>query len=450
MCIVYSQPGASRILTNSSRGVNYRSVQLCSGVSCLLASRLSRKSLLVLTLLGVFLYPTPQGLADAEQGSPAAAHASSDSQNALAKAIQLHQAGDLEGAIREYRAFLSTSTKGKSQVIAHSNLGAALAHLGRYSEAIEEYHEAIGAIPEGLGDTEALGVRFNLAVAYYKAGQIPDASRELLSLSKSQPDNMNVLLLLADCDLRMGENKRVVELLSPIESAHRQDSALTYLLGTALIRDNQIDRGQKIIDRILRDGDSAEARLMMGNVKLAIHDIPGALVDLRRAVELNSKLPSANATYAQALLQSGSPERATESFKRELEVNPNDFDSNLYLGFLARQDENLEDASRFLRRALEVRPGDLGVRYQIAALHLSIGKIEEAQRELEQVIKEAPSFVEAHVSLARAYYLEKRKQDGDRERATVNKLIAEIQARQPGAKDTPTAVDLGVVEPPRQ
>jgi Tfp pilus assembly protein PilF len=221
---------------------------------------------------------------------------------------------------------------------------------------------------------------------------------------------------------------------------------LSYLLGTALIRDNQIDRGQRIIDRILRDGDSAEARLLMGSIKLAMHDIKGALVDLRWAVELDSKLPSVNALYAQALLQSGSPERAAESFKHELEINPNDFDSNLYLGFLARQDDNFEDAGRFLQRALEVRPGDLGARYQLAALHLSIGKIEDAQKELEEVIKEAPNFVEAHVSLARVYYREKRKQDGDRERATVNKLLAETQARQPGAKEVPGNVSGGEAE----
>jgi tetratricopeptide (TPR) repeat protein len=391
-----------------------------------------------------------QEFAGARQGIQPASEGSLSTQDSLAKAIQLHQAGDFEGAIREYRTFLSTSPKGKSQVIAYSNLGAALAHLGRYSEAIEQYRRALSEIPDGSEGTEASGVRFNLAVAYYKAGQISDASRELFALSRSQPDNMNVLILLADCDLRMGENKQVVALLSPLESSRGYDSALIYLLGTALIRDNQVQRGQKIIDRILRNGDSAEARLLMGNVKLAIHDIPGAVADLRRAVELNSKLPSANAMYAQALLQSGSPERATESFKRELEANPNDFDSNLYLGVLARQDENFEDAGRFLQRALEVRPGDLGVRYQIAALHLSTGKVEQAQGELEEVIKEAPNFVEAHVSLARAYYREKRKQDGDRERATVNRLIAETQERQPGAKGAPGVVDGGQAEPARK
>ena len=113
---------------------------------------------------------------------------------------------------------------------------------------------------------------------------------------------------------------------------------------------------------------------------------------------------------------------------------------------MARQDDNFEDAARFLQRALEVRPGDLGARYQIAALHLSIGKIEESQKELEEVVNEAPNFVEAHVSLARVYYREKRKQDGDRERATVNKLLAESQARQPGAQESPGTMNGGEAE----
>jgi Tfp pilus assembly protein PilF len=79
-------------------------------------------------------------------------------------------------------------------------------------------------------------------------------------------------------------------------------------------------------------------------------------------------------------------------------------------------------------------------------LYLSVGKIEDAQRELEQVIKDAPNFVEAHVSLATVYYREKRKQDGDREQATIKKLNAEIQAGQPGIEDQNTAY-RGVTRP---
>jgi Tfp pilus assembly protein PilF len=81
-----------------------------------------------------------------------------------------------------------------------------------------------------------------------------------------------------------------------------------------------------------------------------------------------------------------------------------------------------------------VRPGDAAVRYQLATLDLQEGQTEEARTELEKLTREIPQFVEAHVSLATAYYRLKRKEDGDKERATVLRLNAEKQADEPGAK----------------
>ena len=183
---VYSYPGASRVLRNDDSGKPriVGSVKLYPSLSVFLfSSMLSLKSFLVLSLVGTVVSLPRQGLAESQQGSPVAAQPSVDAQGVLANAIELHQAGDFEGAIREYRIFLATSPKDNSRVIAYSNLGAALAHLGRYTEAIEQYRQALQAIPEGLGDTsQASGVHFNLAVAYYKSGQIPNASRELADL----------------------------------------------------------------------------------------------------------------------------------------------------------------------------------------------------------------------------------------------------------------------------
>jgi Tfp pilus assembly protein PilF len=64
------------------------------------------------------------------------------------------------------------------------------------------------------------------------------------------------------------------------------------------------------------------------------------------------------------------------------------------------------------------------VRYQIAAVKLAQGKVAAARQDLESVLKESPGFVAAHVSLATIYYREKRKADGDKERAIVAKLNA--------------------------
>jgi Tfp pilus assembly protein PilF len=49
---------------------------------------------------------------------------------------------------------------------------------------------------------------------------------------------------------------------------------------------------------------------------------------------------------------------------------------------------------------------------------------------LEAIVKEAPTFVEAHVALATAYYRQQRKEDGDRERAIVERLNQEKETKE--------------------
>ena len=97
-------------------------------------------------------------------------------------------------------------------------------------------------------------------------------------------------------------------------------------------------------------------------------------------------------------------------------------------------DENFDDALKYLRRSLQVRPGDIGVRYQLASMDFNRGKVEEARAALEAMVKEAPNFTEAHVTLATVYYRLRRKEDGDRERAILQKLNAELQDKQPGVR----------------
>jgi Tfp pilus assembly protein PilF len=234
--------------------------------------------------------------------------------------------------------------------------------------------------------------------------------------------------------LRMGQNKDVIKLLQPSERDHLHDLAIAYLLGTALIRDNQPERGQILVDRILRNGESAEAHLMLGSAKMQVKEFAGARDEFAKAVALNPKLPDVHVLYAQSLQVTGDPDGALKEFKAELAVDPYNFDSNLEMGVLVREDQNYAEARKYLNRALEVRPGDLGARYQIATISLAEGKTDEARQELESIIKESPQFTEAHVSLASVYYRLKRPADGNRERSIVQSLTAEAQAKQPGVK----------------
>ena len=344
------------------------------------------------------------------------------------RATQLHQSGDLQGAIRAYQAILAAHPK---RADVRSNLGAAYSGLGQYEAAIQQYKQALAIDPVNHP------VRFNLAMAYYKAAWFNEAATELekfITAAPASPQTGNARIILADCQVKIGEYKKVVDVLTPVAQSDPSNRAVAYILGTALIGDGQLDKGQAIIDRVFRDDDSAEAHLLMGSILLLADDAQRALKELERALELNSKVPSVHAWHGRVLMRLGDTEKAKEAFRTELTTNRNDFDANLYLGVLLRQDKLANEAAVYLKRAVELRPREQYAHYHLAAVYALAGKPADALPLLEGVLKEHPDFVEARVLLASVYYRLRRKADGDREQALVQKITAEQQAKQPGVR----------------
>jgi tetratricopeptide (TPR) repeat protein len=206
-----------------------------------------------------------------------------------------------------------------------------------------------------------------------------------------------------------------------------------YLMGTALLRRSEFLRGQVFIDRLFKEGDAAPARLLMGLAHLRRKDGRSAVAELERAAELDPKLPTVHSVHGRALLDSGRRAEATEAFRRELANNPNDFDSNLYLGLLLKDENNLDEARDYLKRASRLRAQDPRVLYGLGSLHLAAGQVEEAEKALAAVTVASPDYVQAHVLLAMVYYRQKKKDLGDRERAIAERLRQERQAGEAGA-----------------
>jgi tetratricopeptide (TPR) repeat protein len=333
--------------------------------------------------------------------------------SSFSRAVALQKAGDFEGAAGEYREFLAAHP---DNVEARSNLGVVLVNLGKYEDAINEYKAALTSAPSNAV------VRLNLGLALYKASQLEEALEAFGLVLKASPEKLQARYLAADCQLRLGRPAEAITLLESLGASGGDDPVLSYLLGMAYLATKQVDKGQLFIDRILRQGDSAQASVLMGLAKRGAGDMKGAADDFKRAVELDPELAGAHGLYGQALLSIGSPDIARREFEAELSRNPLDFDANLNLGVLLRNEQDNDRALPHLTRALGVRPGDLATRYQIASLTLARQDVPAATEMLEAIVKEAPSFVEAHVALATAYYRQQRKADGDRERAIVEQL----------------------------
>ena len=350
---------------------------------------------------------------------------------AFEAAVAAQEVGDLATAEAQYVLFLRAEPRNLEALV---NLGVVYATMGRFDDAIASYKKALEI------SYLSAPVHLNLALAYYKAGRCAEAIPEFASVLEANPDTLNALVLKADCHLQLGEFQRAIGLLEPVADAHKDEAVVNYVLGMAFLQNKQMDRGAIYLDRILKQGDSAEAHVLMGVAKRAAGEFAEAAEEFRKAVALNGTLPVAHSLFGQAALSTGDRETARTAFQQELAISPNDFESNLYLGVILKEDREFDAARKHIDRAMTLRPGDPGARYQLATILLASNdpkETAEAARLLEKLVSESPTFVEAHVSLATAYYRMKRKEDGDRQRAIVAKLSAEAQARQPGPAAPP-------------
>jgi len=277
----------------------------------------------------------------------------------LARAVQLHQAGDLDAAIVEYRACVAAEPN-RAEI--RSNLGAVLAKLGRYQEAIEQYQAALKV----AGPEIAPRLHFNLAMAYYKSSQIPEAAGELEPLHRGQPGDLNIALLLADCRLRTGDFQQAIDLLLPLEPAHPDQAALDYILGMALIRVGRVPDGELRVNRILGRGESAEGHFLLGAALFTAGKLPEAIREFAKAEALNPDVPSLHSYYGQALLFTGDADGASAAFRKELKTNPNDYDANFQLASILAHRGQVQEARPLLDRAVQVRPGSREARDALA------------------------------------------------------------------------------------
>ena len=198
-------------------------------------------------------------------------------------AVAAQQHGDDALAVRKYQELLK---RYPDAVEVRANLGAALAKLGRYDEAIEEYRAV-------LAKKDNPDLRFNLALAYYKKGALREALQQLDTLRRAQPGDTRVATLEADCYARLGQDEQVIAVLTPVEAAHPDDLAVAWLLGSALIRAGHKRDGLERVDRVARQGNRPEAYLLAGRTALKMNEFERARDDADAALRLNPRLPGA-------------------------------------------------------------------------------------------------------------------------------------------------------------
>jgi tetratricopeptide (TPR) repeat protein len=347
----------------------------------------------------------------------AACAQSSSPEQLFRDAVAAQQHGDDALAVRKYQELLK---RYPDAIEVRANLGAALAKLGRYDEAIVQYRAV-------LAKKDNADLRLNLALAYYKKGALREAVQQFKTLRGAQRGDTRIATLLADCYARLGLDEQAIAVLTPVEAAHPDDLAVAWLLGSALIRAGHKREGLDRVDRVARQGNRPEAYLLAGQTALKMNEFEPARDYADAALRLNPRLPGADTLRGTVLSYLGDTEGAIAALRKAVDADPKDFNAQVTLGAVLHTERDLDGARQHLQRALQLKPDSNLARYEWARLERTEGHVEAAVKDFERVVHDDPNWAQPHVELAALYFRLNRQEDGDRERATFDRLTAEQQ-----------------------
>ena len=329
-------------------------------------------------------------------------------------AMALEQQGKIAEAEEAWRAFSKTHPADPEP---YAHLGLLEARQDRYSEAIPLYRKALRLKP-GLP-----GLRLNLGLALFKAGDLKAAIPEFTILLKSvppkSPEAMRYTILLGMCHYGLGHFAEAAPYLKTAADADRQNLPLRLALAHSLLWSKQYSKVLDVYKEILElDPDSAEADMLAGEALDEMNDTPGAIEMFRKAVKAKPNEPNAHfglgyllwsqkqypeaakefeaelandPTHVQSLLHLGDTKMQMNQYadaapllEKAARLNPSLGLAHLDLGILAANDNRKEDALRELLLAEKLTPGDVNVHWRLGRLYRSMGRKEEAKAELDK------------------------------------------------------------------
>jgi tetratricopeptide (TPR) repeat protein len=338
--------------------------------------------------------------------------AAADTPALFEKARSCEQSADWRCAEAAYRSFLKQEPASPE---AYSNLGVVLARQEKFAEAVQAYTQALRLLPA------LTAIRLNLGLAYYKAGQLAPAIRQFRLYLEKDPENRQARQLLATAFLESDQYEpaaKVFESLLPSE-----DLSIRLGLATSYARLKRTAEARRWIEEAIRDQNSAEVHLAVGQAYLAANDFQQAEDALRKALELKPSLVGAHFSLGAARWKQQDEEGAIGEWRAELKLGERNFEALFALGAILAEKGRYEEAKALLTRARQMRPAHAATLFYLGKLLWKQHR-DGALALLEKSANLDPENRQARFLLAQVYKAQGRKVEAARELEAVRKLAA--------------------------
>lgn len=324
--------------------------------------------------------------------------------------------GDVPGAIRKYEEILRIApTLGP----AYNNLGALYFRERAYDKAAHVLEQGLKVDP-AMASASAL-----LGISLFELGEYGKARLHLEAALKSNPHDANAQIFLAKDLARLGVNDEAARLLQKLAVDQPKNQEIWYLLAKLYMKLSE----QALTTMNSIDPDSVIAHELSAEVMEAMNNYDGAVVELKKAVEIAPQRSGTHYKLGDAYLSLAQLDSALDQFRTELTIDPGSCQARWKIGsviLLNNGDPN--EALEGIEKAIAACPHLAGARLDRARALMKLSRNQEALQDLEAAVKTDPAEPSTHFLLAKALRALGRTAESQTEMQTFKTLDDNVRA----------------------
>lgn len=252
--------------------------------------------------------------------------------------------------------------------VAHNNLGNALFHNGRGSEAAVQYQAALKIKPDYA---EAHN---NLGFILQERGRLAEAIDQYRKCLEIDPDCVDALNNLGFVLAQSGRVAEAIDYCQKALAIEPEYAAAHVNYAVALYQQGKAGEAIAHWQRALElDPEQTKAHSNLGLVLQEQGRVDEAIDHCRKALELNPGFVEAHNNLANALGRKGRLDEAIEQYRKAVELKPDFAEARFNLGITLDQQGKIPEALAQWREVARLRPNDAALMSLIARLRAARG-----------------------------------------------------------------------------
>ena len=254
---------------------------------------------------------------------------------------------------------------GNPEAISQANrhvIASALFELGQLRAIESAYPQAAELYQRSLEIEDNPEAHLALAIAQLQSNKPDLALAEANKILGSDPNNIRALNIQGRAWQQKGDYSKAAELLERSEKL-KPDVETLYSIATCLLQSKTPEAREKsatIFQKMIKmAGNSGSLHVLFGRAYREANDMPSAIHEFERAVQLDPRTPHAYYFLALARMANNEWKPTPEikaGFLKELEFYPHDYLANYMVGFIASSERDYQLSDKYLQASVDVNP----------------------------------------------------------------------------------------------